>query len=94
MYKGFDYSVLPFHLWPKELQLKYDSAATLKEQEMIDQEELQLAQKEKEKIEKETADLRRYEEWLDEKIRIEADIELNKMIKIEDNEDPTFDVRS
>ena len=61
---------------------------------MINQEELQLAQKEKEKIEKETEDLRRYEEWLDEKIRIEADIELNKMIKIEDNEDQTFDVRS
>lgn len=94
MYKGFDYSVLSFNLWPKELQIKHDSAIALKEQEMINQEDQQLAQKEREKIEKETEDLRRYDEWLDEKIRIEADIELNKLIKIKDNEDKNFDVKS
>jgi hypothetical protein len=57
-------------------------------------EEQQLLKEEKEKIQKETEDLKRYDEWVNEKIRIDADIELNKMIKIEENEVPTFDVQS
>ena len=59
----------------------------MKEQELIDQ---QLIQEEKERVEKETEDLKRYDEWVNEKIRIDADIELNKMIKVEENEVPTF----
>ena len=61
---------------------------------MINLEDQQLIQEEKERVEKETEDLKRYEEWVDEKIRIDADIELSKMIKIEENEIPTFNVQS
>lgn len=66
----------------------------MKEQELLDQEEQQLVQEEKKRVEMETEDLRRYEEWVDVKIRIDADIELSKMIKIEENEITTFDVQS
>ena len=78
----------------KELQIEHDSIVAMKEQELIDQEEQQLIQEEKERVDKETEDLKRYEEWVEEKIRIDADIELSKMVKIEEQETPTFDVQA
>ena len=94
MHKGIDYSQIPFHFWPKELQIEHDAAVAIKEQELIDLEEQQLIQEEKEKVEKEIEDLQRYEEWIEEKIRIDADIELSKLVKLEEQEVPNFDVQT
>ena len=91
MHNGIDYFHIPFHFWPKELQIEHDSIAAMKEQELIDQ---QMIQEEKERVEKETKDLKRYEEWVDEKIRMDADIELSKLVKIEEQEAPTFYVQA
>jgi hypothetical protein len=57
MFKGIDYSQLPFIYWPKELQIEHDSAITRKEQELIDIEEQQILQQEKQRADKEAEDL-------------------------------------
>ncbi|MCO6516973.1 MAG: hypothetical protein J6586_10880, partial [Snodgrassella sp.] len=87
MYKGIDFTDVPFDSWPKPLQVEHDEAAAIKAQEEINLEDQQLAEKEAE-------GLKMYDEWDDEKIRIAADIELNKLIKIEENEVPNFNVQS
>ena len=60
MFKGIDYSQIPFHYWPKELQIEDDAAFARKEQEQIDFEDQQMLQQEKERADKETEDLKRY----------------------------------
>lgn len=39
MFKGIDYSHIPFHYWPKELKMEQDAAVGMKEQEQINIEE-------------------------------------------------------
>ena len=94
MFKGIDYYHIPFHYWPKELQIEHDAAFERKEQEQINLEDQQMLQQEQERADKETEDLKRYEEWVNEKIRMDADIELSKLVKIEEQETPEFDVKA
>jgi hypothetical protein len=42
MFHGIYYSQIPFHYWPKELQIEHDAAVAMKEQELINIEEQQL----------------------------------------------------
>jgi uncharacterized coiled-coil protein SlyX len=86
IYKDVDFTDIPFDSWPKELLSRYDSAVALKLHE--DDQQI-LLEEEKRQAE----ELRKYDEWINEKIRIDAEIELQKLIKEEVNETPTFDVQ-
>lgn len=83
---------LPFHFWPKEKQLEFNEATALRYQEKENQAEQELLEKERLQAEKEALVRKEYEEWEAEKIRIDADVELSKLVKIEEQEVPEFDV--
>jgi hypothetical protein len=54
--------------------------------------EQELFKKEQLQAEKEAAARKEYEEWEAEKIRMDANIEFSKLVKIEEQEVPDFDV--
>ena len=64
----------------------------MEEQEKEDMLEQQLLEQQRQKAEKEAKENKRYDEWEEEKIRMNAEIELSKLVKIEEQEMPEFDV--